>query len=105
MDGTFSKELAKQLGEGNSTPVDVVGVELVVHMINAFNRVVHRGARVLDQLLATLSSAGLLKIGNEKYIHPPCRGREMGVRSPTSEKAIVSHFLNHFLRQGLTPCG
>jgi hypothetical protein len=29
----------------------------------------------------------------------------MGVRSPSSEKAIVSHFLDHVLRQGLTPCG
>jgi hypothetical protein len=47
----FSKDLARQLGEGNSTPVDMIGVKLIVHMVNAFNRVVHRGTRVLDQWL------------------------------------------------------
>jgi hypothetical protein len=55
MDETFSQDLARQLGEGNSTPVDVIGVKLVVHMINAFNRVVHRGTRVLVQWLVPLS--------------------------------------------------
>jgi hypothetical protein len=56
IDETFSKDLARQLGEGNSTPVDMIGVKLVVHMINAFNRVVHRGTRVLDEWLVTLGS-------------------------------------------------
>jgi hypothetical protein len=56
IDETFSNDPPRQLGEGNSTPVDMIGVKLVVHMINAFHRVVHRGTRVLDQWLVTLGS-------------------------------------------------